>query len=145
MAANLGDTVRVHYTGRLDDGSEFDSSAGREPIEFTLGAGQVIPGFEKAILGMEPGESKTFTIPAEEAYGPHRPELVHRVPRAQIPPHVELYEGARLEARDQAGNRIALTVLEVTDEEVTMDANHPLAGQNLTFEVQLVEVVAPQA
>lgn len=142
MAAGIGDTVRIHYTGRLDDGRTFDSSEGREPIEFTLGAGQVIPGFERAILGMQPGETRTFTIPAEEAYGPYRPELVHRVPRAQIPPQVELYEGARLEARDQGGNRIALTVLEVSEEEVVLDANHPLAGEDLTFEVRLVEVVA---
>ncbi len=141
MAAGIGDTVRIHYTGRLDDGTEFDSSEGREPIEFTLGAGQVIPGFEKAILGMEPGETKTFTIPSDEAYGPYRPELVHRVPRGQIPPQVQVYPGARLEARDQGGNRIALTVLEVSEEEVVMDANHPLAGKDLTFEVRLVEVV----
>ncbi len=140
MAAGVGDTVRVHYRGTLEDGSPFDSSEGRDPIEFVLGSGQVIPGFDEAIRGMEPGETKTFTIPAEEAYGPHRPELVHRISRGQIPPGVDLYPGARLEARDQGGNRIELTVLEVGEEEVVLDANHPLAGHDLTFEVRLVEI-----
>ncbi len=141
MAAVAGDTVRVHYTGTLEDGTEFDSSREREPIEFTLGAGQVIPGFESAVTGMEPGESKTFTIPADEAYGPHRPELIHRVPRAQVPSEVTLTPGARLEARDQGGRRVVLTVVEVTEEEAVLDANHPLAGKDLTFQIELVAVV----
>ncbi len=141
MAAVAGDTVRVHYTGTLEDGTEFDSSREREPIEFTLGAGQVIPGFENAVTGMEPGESKTFTIPADEAYGPHRPELIHRVPRAQVPSEVTLAPGARLEARDQGGRRVVLTVVEVTEEEAVLDANHPLAGKDLTFQIELIAVV----
>lgn len=138
MAARQGDRVTVHYTGRLDDGTVFDTSEGREPIAFTLGAGQVIPGFERAIEGMEEGEIRTFTVPAEEAYGPHRPELVHRIARSEVPPQVELDLGARLKARDRAGNRVLLTVVEVTDEEVVLDANHPLAGMDLTFEVEVV-------
>ncbi len=141
MAAVAGDTVRVHYTGTLEDGTEFDSSRDRDPIEFVLGAGQVIPGFENAVAGMEPGETKTFTIPADEAYGPHRPELVHRIPRAQVPAEVTLAPGARLEARDQGGRRVVLTVIEVTDEEAVLDANHPLAGKDLTFQIELVAVV----
>ncbi len=141
MAAVAGDTVRVHYTGTLEDGTEFDSSRDRDPIEFVLGAGQVIPGFENAVTGMEPGETKTFTIPADEAYGPHRPELVHRIPRAQVPAEVTLAPGARLEARDQGGRRVVLTVVEVTDEEAVLDANHPLAGKDLTFQIELVAVV----
>ncbi|GBD42643.1 FKBP-type peptidyl-prolyl cis-trans isomerase SlyD [bacterium HR40] len=140
MAARQGDRVTVHYTGRLDDGTVFDTSEGREPIAFTLGAGQVIPGFERAIEGMEEGEIRTFTVPAEEAYGPHRPELVHRIARSEVPPQVELDPGARLEARDRAGNRVLLTVVEVTDEEVVLDANHPLAGMDLTFEVEVVRI-----
>lgn len=140
MAARSGDKVSVHYTGWLDDGTLFDSSEGREPIEFTLGTGQVIPGFDRAVEGMEEGESKTFTIPADEAYGPYRPELLHRVPRSQIPPHVELHPGNRLEARDQGGNRVILTVIEITAEEAVLDANHPLAGKDLTFEVELVRI-----
>lgn len=140
MAAKVGDKVSVHYRGTLDDGTQFDSSEGGEPIQFTLGAGQVIPGFDRAVQGMEEGETKTFTIPAEEAYGPHRPELIHRVPRHQIPPQVELYPGARLEARDQGGHRMLLTVVEVNETEAVLDANHPLAGHDLTFEVRLVKV-----
>ena len=140
MAANVGDRVRVHYRGSLADGTIFDSSEGREPIEFTLGAGQVIPGFERAVQGMEEGETKTFTVPAEEAYGPHRPELVYEVPRSHIPPHIELYPGARLEARDAEGSRMVLTVLEVSERAVVLDANHPLAGEDLTFEIELVRI-----
>ncbi len=140
MPANVGDTVRVHYTGTLEDGTEFDSSRDRDPIEFVLGSGQVIPGFDEAIRGMEVGETKTFTIPADEAYGPRRPELVHHMPREHIPEHVDLYPGARLEARDQGGNRLLLTVVSVSDSEVVLDANHPLAGQDLTFKVELVEI-----
>jgi peptidylprolyl isomerase len=137
--AKPGDTVRIHYTGTLHDGSEFDSSRDRDPLAFTVGAGEVIPGFDAAVTGMSVGESKTVTIPAAEAYGEPRPELVVHVPRAQIPPQITPREGQRLQLGrgDQA---MMVVVLEVSDEEVVLDGNHPLAGQDLTFALELVEV-----
>lgn len=138
--ASAGDTVRVHYTGRLDDGSVFDSSEGREPLEFTLGEGRVIPGFERAILGMEPGEEKTVEIPAEQAYGPHRSEMTAEVGREQFPPHIEPRVGQQLQM-SQGGQDFVVTVTEVSEQSVRLDANHPLAGKDLTFHVQLVEIV----
>jgi len=141
MQAANGQTVRVHYTGTLDDGSTFDSSKDRAPLEFTVGGGQVIGGFDQAVAGMAPGDSKTVTVPADEAYGPHRPELVQELPRSSIPPEIDLTPGARLAARDQAGNELTLTVVEADTETARLDANHPLAGEDLTFEIELVEVL----
>ncbi len=137
--AKPGDTVRIHYTGTLADGSEFDSSREREPLAFTLGAGQVIPGFDAAVAGMQVGDSKTVTIPAAEAYGEPRLELVVRVPRAQVPPNVELRVGQRLQLGrgDQA---LLVVVQEVDDDEVVLDGNHPLAGEDLTFALELVAI-----
>ena len=135
--AAIGDTVRVHYRGTLEDGSEFDSSAGRDPLEFTLGGGQIIPGFEQAVVGMAEGESKSVTLQPDDAYGQMRPELIHAVGRDQIPPEVELHVGAELSATDAEGNQTRLVVVELSDEHVTLDANHPLAGAALTFELQL--------
>ena len=140
MAAANGDTVRVHYTGKLDDGTVFDSSVNGEPITFAVGNQTVIPGFEKAVLGMEPGESKTFTIPSDEAYGEHDARLVQDVPRAELPPELELQLGMRLTATGQDGREIPLVITELTDESVRLDANHPLAGKDLTFEIELVSV-----
>jgi peptidylprolyl isomerase len=137
--AQNGTKVKVHYTGKLDDGSVFDSSEGREPLEFTVGEGQVIPGFEHGVVGMEPGDTKTLNIPSDEAYGPHRPEGVFEVERAEIPPSIPLQEGMRLQA-NQGGRTIELTVVEFDQSKVTLDGNHPLAGQDLTFDIQLVEV-----
>ena len=137
--AKPGDTVRVHYTGTLDDGTEFDSSQGRDPLEFTLGAGQVVPGFDAAVTGMQPGETKTVTIPAAEAYGDPRPELLLSVPRTQIPPNVEPRVGQRLQV-GRGAQAFPVLVHEVTDEHVVLDGNHPLAGQDLTFELELVEI-----
>jgi|ERR687892_1834042 FKBP-type peptidyl-prolyl cis-trans isomerase 2 len=137
--AQNGTKVKVHYTGKLDDGSVFDSSEGREPLEFTVGEGQVIPGFEEGVVGMEPGDTKTLNIPSDEAYGPHRPEGVFEVERAEIPPSIPLQEGMRLQA-NQGGRTIELTVVEFDQSKVTLDGNHPLAGQDLTFDIQLVEV-----
>lgn len=139
--AQSGDTVRVHYTGRTDDGSEFDSSREREPLEVTLGQSQVIPGFEAALVGMDSGDSKTVTIPETEAYGPRREELVHEVPRSDIPDEIELEPGRRLLAHTPDGNQLQLVIKAVTDSSVTVDANHPLAGEDLTFDLELVEVV----
>lgn len=138
--AKNGDTVSIHYTGRLPDGSEFDSSAGREPLEFTLGAGQIIPGLEKEIEGMAVGDKSTVTIPADEAYGPHRPEAVQEVPRTQIPEEIDVAVGTQLQGMTQDGRQLNLTVVEVGDESVTIDANHPLAGKDLVFDVELVGI-----
>lgn len=137
--AKEGDTVRVHYTGKLDDGSVFDSSQGRDPLEFTLGGGQVIPGFEQAILGMQPGESKTVTIESGEAYGARREELTLQVGRNQLPPDMEPQVGQRLQMQ-QGEQTVVVRITGVDAETVTLDANHPLAGQDLTFELELVEV-----
>ena len=136
--ATTGDTVHVHYRGTLDDGSEFDNSAGREPIEVTIGNGQVIPGFENALMGMAEGDTKSVTLAPEDAYGPTNPDLVHVVERDRIPDEVDLAVGAVLQAADASGNEIRLQVVEFSDDNVTLDANHPLAGKALTFELQLV-------
>lgn len=136
-----GDTVRVHYRGTLDDGSEFDSSAGRGPIELTVGGGQVIPGFEDALMGMAEGETKNVTLPPEEAYGHPDPALIHVVNRDRIPGEIALEVGTVLQAADASGHTVRLTVVEVGDSDVTLDANHPLVGKALTFELELVAFV----
>jgi peptidylprolyl isomerase len=138
--AKNGDTVRIHYTGTLNDGSVFDSSEGTEPLEFTLGSGQVIPGFEQAVEGMEPGQKKEVTIPSDEAYGAHNEEWVLVVERENFPEHIEPEPGQQLEL-SQNGQSFVVTVTEVSDDSVTLDANHPLAGKDLTFELELVEIV----
>ncbi|WP_349258547.1 FKBP-type peptidyl-prolyl cis-trans isomerase [Aggregatilinea sp.] len=139
--AKSNDTVRVHYTGRLEDGTVFDSSLQREPLEFTLGEGQVIPGFEEGVMGMNPGESKTIEIDAERAYGPYRDDMLLSVDRSQFPDNIEPSVGQRLQLRQPDGQTMLVTVSEVGDAQVTLDANHPLAGKNLIFDVQLVEIV----
>ena len=138
--AKNGDTVQVHYTGKLADGTVFDSSVERGPLEFTLGAGQVIPGFEKAVLGMKVGDKKTVTIPVDEAYGPHRDEQVVELPREKLPSDLTPEVGQQLVMRQPDGREIAVVITEVSDETVTIDANHPLAGKDLTFELELVKI-----
>ncbi|MBV6622875.1 MAG: peptidylprolyl isomerase [Rivularia sp. (in: Bacteria)] len=138
--AKAGDNVKVHYTGKLDDGTVFDSSAEREPLQFSLGSGNVIPGFEEAIVGMAPGESKTATIPADQAYGPQREELVITVEKEQIPTDLSVAVGQQLQISQNNGQVIPVIVTDVSDSKVTLDANHPLAGQQLTFDIELVEV-----
>ncbi|HEY9742093.1 MAG TPA: peptidylprolyl isomerase [Coleofasciculaceae cyanobacterium] len=138
--AKPGDTVKIHYTGRLEDGTVFDSSADREPLEFTLDGGQVIPGFEQAVVGMTPGESKTEKIPMDQAYGPHRPEMVLEVSRQQMPPELQPEVGQQLQVQQPDGQTIPVFVTEVTESTVTLDANHPLAGEDLTFDIELVEI-----
>lgn len=140
VQAKSGDTVKIHYTGRLDDGTVFDSSAEREPLEFTLDGGQVIPGFDQAVMGMSPGQSKTEKIPMDQAYGPHRPELVVEVDKQQFPPDVQPEVGQQLQVQQENGQIIPVFVTQVTDSKVTLDANHPLAGEDLTFDIQLVEI-----
>jgi peptidylprolyl isomerase len=131
VQAKIGDTVKVHYTGRLDDGSTFDTSIHRDPLEFTLGDGELIPGFGKAVLGMSPGDTKTATIPAEQAYGAHRPEMAIEVGRQHLPPTLQPYVGQRLQMTQQDGTPVPVLVMAVTDAQVTLDANHPLAGKDL--------------
>lgn len=139
--AKAGDTVRLHYTGRLDDGTEFDSSAGREPLEFTLGQGAVIAGFERAVMGMTVGEAKTVTIACDDAYGPHREDGVEVVERSMIPAEIELEVGGQVRADGPDGEPVVLTVAALDEETVTLDGNHPLAGHDLTFDLELVGVV----
>lgn len=132
-----GDRVQIHYTGRLTDGTTFDSSEGRDPLEFVAGSEEVIPGLDQAILDMEEGESRTVTVPPEEAYGDRKPGLVQEVDRAQLPDGVT--EGAALQA-EVNGQRTILWVTELQDESAVVDANHPLAGKTLVFDVELVAV-----
>ncbi|MFQ6128199.1 MAG: peptidylprolyl isomerase [Thermoplasmata archaeon] len=139
--AKNGDTVKVHYTGRLENGTVFDSSTDDEPLQFTIGEGQIIPGFEQAIIGMNVGESKTIKIHADEAYGPHLKDLVVMVDRKEIPPNLKPEAGQQLQIRQQNGATTVVTVIEVSESSVTIDANHPLAGKDLTFDVELIEVV----
>jgi peptidylprolyl isomerase len=139
--ATTGDTVLFHYTGSLTDGTVFDSSEGRDPLRVTLGSGQVIRAVDDALVGMMPGEEKSVTLGADEAYGPRRPELLHEVDRTAIPPEVDIAVGKQLEGRDTGGQRLRLTVIDVADDKVTLDANHPLAGQDLKFDLQMVEIV----
>ncbi|MCC5871361.1 MAG: peptidylprolyl isomerase [Gammaproteobacteria bacterium] len=139
--AKQGDTVRVHYTGQLADGTEFDSSRDRDPLEFQVGSGQVIAGFESAVAGMAVGDSCTTTIVAEEAYGPRRDELVVDVDRSQLPGDMDLEVGQALQVKDQNDQPFVVHVAAVADDAVKLDANHPLAGRDLTFEIELVEIV----
>ncbi len=139
--AKTGDTVKVHYTGKLDDGTVFDSSVEREPLQFTIGEGQIIPGFEEAVIGMNPGESKTAKISMDKAYGPHRKEMVAVVPREQIPADLKPEVGQQLQVRQPDGRAMIVVITDVSEASVTLDANHPLAGKDLTFDIQLVEIV----
>jgi peptidylprolyl isomerase len=138
--AKAGNQVLFHYTGSLADGTVFDSSNGREPLRVELGRGQIIPGVDRALAGMAPGDTKTVTVPATDAYGPHRDELIHEVGRDKLAPEMQVGVGDRLEGTDGAGKRLQLTVVEVTDDAVKLDANHPLAGEDLTFELKLVDI-----
>jgi peptidylprolyl isomerase len=139
--AQQGDTVRVHYTGTLSDGTVFDSSQGRDPLEFTLGQGKVIPGFEQAVIGMGLGESRTAQIPVNQAYGPRDERMVLEIDRQQVPEDVELEIGDQLQLRRRDGDMSVVTVTDMTESSVTLDGNHPLAGEDLTFDIELVEII----
>ena len=139
--AQAGQQVRVHYTGKLDDGTIFDSSTGNDPLSFTLGSGQVIPGFDKGVLGLAVNESRTVKIPAAEAYGPFQPGMVVELPKAEMPAHLKLKPGQRLQIKTPDGV-LAVTVTAETDTTITLDGNHPLAGKDLTFDLQLVEILS---
>lgn len=138
--AKQGDTVRVHYTGRVEDGTVFDSSAGKAMLEFTVGKGQLIPGFEKAVAGLSPGESVTVDIPAAEAYGLRRPEMVVEFDRSQLPDKLKIKIGQRLQMRQKGGQARVVKVIALSETKVTVDANHELAGKDLTFDIELVEI-----
>lgn len=140
--AKDGDTVKVLYTGTLDDGEVFDSSElhGGEPLEFTIGAAEVIPGFEQAVIGMSPGESKTVRIPSDEAYGPHLEELEMLLDWGQFPEGFQIEVGDQLQLQTQDGQIVEVPVIDVSEAGVTIDANNPLAGKDLTFEIELVEI-----
>jgi peptidylprolyl isomerase len=139
--AKKGDTVKIHYTGRLGDEEVFDSSANREPLEFKLGEGKIIPGFEEAVEGMAPGESKIVKIVPDKAYGPHRKELVADVERSRVPDNLKLDVGRHVQIRQPDGGIIQAKVTSISESKVTLDANHPLAGKELTFDVKLVEII----
>ena len=138
--AKNGDSVKIHYTGKLDDGTVFDSSEGRDPLDFTVGSGQVIPGFEEAVVGMSQGETKNITIPVDKAYGPRNDQLIMDVPRSQVPPDINPEVGQHLQMGGPNGEQVVVEIVDVTDENIKLDANPPLAGQNLTFDIELVEI-----
>ncbi|MCP1662480.1 MAG: peptidylprolyl isomerase [Methanocalculus sp. MSAO_Arc1] len=137
----IGDHVKVHYTGTLEDGEVFDSSLEREPLEFEVGAGQVIAGFDQGIEGMEAGESRRIEVPADQAYGERNEEIVFPVPKDQFPPDISPSVGDRFQVQVGEDQVIEVGVAEINDDSITLDANHPLAGKNLIFEVTLVEIV----
>ncbi|HEX6179178.1 MAG TPA: peptidylprolyl isomerase [Thermoanaerobaculia bacterium] len=141
QSARQGDTVRVHYKGRLSDGSVFDSSEGGEPIEFTIGENQVIEGFERAVLGMTAGDTKVESIPADEAYGRRQEELVFEVPRSAVQQGMDINVGDFVEVHLPDGQSAPMRIASLGDEMMTLDANHPLAGKDLTFDLELVEIV----
>ena len=138
-SAKPGDKVQVHYTGMLEDGSVFDSSDGRDPLEFTIGSGQVIPGFDRAVSGMSPGQERSVRIPASDAYGDRKDDLVIVVEREQLPPDMDPAVGQQLQLK-QDGRGFVVTVKDVGPESITLDANHPLAGEDLEFKVHLVSI-----
>ncbi|MGO9377591.1 MAG: FKBP-type peptidyl-prolyl cis-trans isomerase [Dissulfurispiraceae bacterium] len=139
--AENGSTIKVHYTGKLDDGTVFDSSREREPLEFTVGDGGLIKGFEDAVRGMAVGDTKTIRIPGDEAYGAYRDDLVLNVKKAQFPPDIEPEEGVILCLRRPDGGSIDARITTVSADSVTLDANHPLAGKDLTFDLEMVEIM----
>ncbi len=135
-----GDTVRVHYHGKLDDGSTFDSSQGRDPLEFTVGSGQVIKGFDQALVDMKIGEKKSVHIPVDQAYGQRNQEMVMEYPKKDFPPEMEPQVGMELQLSDNNGQVFPVVISEIRPESVMLDANHPLAGKDLLFEIELVSI-----
>jgi peptidylprolyl isomerase len=139
--AKNGDTVKVHYTGKLEDGTVFDSSLKRDPLEFKIGETQVLAGFQEAIIGMSPGDSKTEKIPAEKAYGAPKEELVFKVEKNRLPSNISPKIGKMLEVQQSNGQRIPVEITHISEKEVTLDANYPLAGKNLVFDIKLVDIL----
>jgi peptidylprolyl isomerase len=142
VQANSGDTVKITYTGKLNDGTVFDSSEGRDPLEFVIGENTIIPTLEASVIGMNIGDKATVEVTAENAYGPHQPDAIQTVQRSMIPAEVELAIGAQLQATAPDGQVLVLTVASIEATTVTLDGNHPLAGQDLTFDIELMEVDA---
>jgi FKBP-type peptidyl-prolyl cis-trans isomerase 2 len=140
MEAKKGDAVKVHYTGKLEDGTVFDSSVSREPLGFTLGDGNMIKGFDAAVYGMVIGDKKTVNIPAAEAYGERRDDMMIEVPISQVPPDIQPEIGQQLMLQGQGGQPMPVTVVELTDEKIVLDANHDLAGKDLIFDIELVKI-----
>jgi peptidylprolyl isomerase len=138
--AKSGDTVKIHYTGTLDDGTQFDSSAGRDPLEFEVGSGQVIAGFDKAVEGMAVGDNKSVRLEPDEAYGPRHDQLVQEVDRSMLPDDLDPKEGMALQSSSPDGQVMQFMVTDVSEQSITVDANHPLAGQALSFDIELVEI-----
>ena len=137
----LDDVIRVHYTGKLEDGTEFDSSEGRDPIEFKVGQGNLIPGFEKGVMGMEQGETKTISIPPEDAYGERQEELIAEIDKNQFPPDIAPDVGMPLQVQRPDGQVMPVVVVDISEDTVTLDANPPLAGKTLIFDLKIVEFV----
>ena len=138
--AKEGDSVKVQYVGKLEDGTIFDSSASDSPLEFTIGGNKVIPGFNNGVLGMTVGESKTVHIPVAQAYGPYQPDGAFEIARSEFPNDIPLEIGMRLEGNQQSGKTLEVTITELNSETVKLDANHPLAGKDLIFDITLVEI-----
>ena len=138
--AKKGKNVKIHYTGRLQDGSVFDSSSGRDPLQFSIGSGQVIPGFEEAVIGMKVGDKKTVEIPCKNAYGERNPSMVMEVDRKHVPPGLDPEVGQQMELGSPGGEIVKVTVIKADAKSITLDANPPLAGEDLTFDIELVEV-----
>lgn len=136
-----GDKIKVHYHGKLTNGETFDSSADREPLEFEVGSGNVIPGFDDGVTGMTVGEKKTINIPFSEAYGPQNPDMIIEMPKDRFPEDMQVEAGMPLMMNDQQGQQFQVTIVEIKDNAVMLDANHPLAGQDLIFDLELVEIV----
>ncbi len=140
--AAVGDTVQVHYTGKLEDGTEFGTSRGQEPLQFKVGENTILPKLEMSVVGMAIGDTASVEIAAADGYGPRQPEAVETVDRSALPAEVELVVGNQLQAQTQDGHTLVVTIIAVDGESVTLDGNHPLAGEDLTFEVELVSIAA---
>lgn len=136
----MNSTVSVHYTGKLEDGNVFDSSQGRDPLSFTVGAGQLIKGFETGVMGMKVSESKTVNIPANEAYGPVREELIQKIERNLLPEELDPQVGQKLASQGEDGRQMVVSVIAIDDQTITIDGNHELAGKDLIFEIEVVSI-----
>lgn len=142
MGAKIGDRVRLHYTGKLENGEVFGTSRGGPAFQITIGKGDVVSGFEKGVIGMEPGDTKTFKVGPEEAYGPRREALIVNVKKSNLPENLKPSIGERFEVKQPNGNLINVRIADIKEEEATLDANHPLAGETLEFDVELVEIAS---